>query len=180
MSEKRGCLMLYFEFEWWNTIIKKLVDKKDIYEKEGYELEPHITIMYGFETDKLDPTKAEDLNRLKNICPSISSLNDIRITKMDIFENEKEGFDVVKFSIESPKLHKLNKNILDNFDIKNDYPDYIPYMTIAYVKSGEGKKYIKKVNPIKSITPSHYVYQDGNRKIKFNFGGVLEDNTEKY
>lgn len=35
----------------------------------------------------------------------------------------------------------INKK-LKELDYKNDYPDYTPHITLAYVKSGEGEKYI--------------------------------------
>lgn len=173
---KRGCLMLYFDYEWWDEIVKKLVNESDV-NSEGYEKNPHITIMYGFETDKFNPELADDLNKLKDICPPIDSFDDIYINEINTFENTPFG-DVVKFNIQSEKLHELNKKINDNFSIVNDYPEYQPHMTIAYVKNGEGKKYNIRVNPNKKITPSHYVYQDSKRRMKFSFGDVLEDEQD--
>jgi len=38
-------------------------------------------------------------------------------------------------------LHKLNKTFAKNFEVTDTYPEYIPHVTIAYVKKGLGKKY---------------------------------------
>mgnify|MGYP003352094323 CR=1 FL=1 len=43
------------------------------------------------------------------------------------------------------KLNALNKQLC-KFPYTNDYPDYKPHITIAYVKKGLGKKYLDIFN----------------------------------
>ncbi len=73
----------------------------------------------------------------------------INITVKNITHFETPDYDVVKFDVESEQMSKLNKLMTDNFDYTNDYPDYHPHMTVAYVKKGMGKKYDKKQKSIK-------------------------------
>ncbi len=51
-----------------------------------------------------------------------------------------------------------------------DYPDYHPHTTIAYVKPGEGKKYVGKIDKPIMVKPNKIVYSkaDGS-KINYNF-----------
>lgn len=37
-------------------------------------------------------------------------------------------------------------------EFTNSYPDYIPHMTVAYLKPGMGKKYTKLKNPLIGVT----------------------------
>lgn len=105
-------------------------DPKDpSYGREGH---PHITIRYGMDT--VDP------NEIK---PAFADLGPIkaRIGKVSIFETDK--YDVVKADIESKDLEAANKRVGETVELPGEtYKDYKPHITIAYVKKGEGKKYI--------------------------------------
>lgn len=106
-------------------------EKNDSY---GRENEPHITVKYGLKTN--DPS---DVKKIVSNHPPIKA----KMGKVSIFENGK--YDVVKVEIDSPDLHALNKKIEDEAEIslpKNETFDYSPHATIAYVKPGEGRKYI--------------------------------------
>jgi len=180
-----GCLMLYFNIKNWDDVTN-LIDEKDLYtEEEGYGLEdePHVTILYGFHDDEVK------LNDIKEaIDKVITKPVEIKLTNISCFENDK--YDVVKFDVESPVLHKANE-VAKEFPHTSDYPDYKPHVTIAYVKSGTGKKYSQKLkNPI-ILTGNKLVYshpgEDGEKtkdswKIGQNILGVqrgISDMTEE-
>ncbi len=100
----------------------------------GRETEPHITVKYGLKTN--DPA---------DVAPIISNHSPIKakMGKVSLFEGEK--YDVVKVEVESAELKNLNKKIADEADIalpEGESFEYTPHVTIAYVKPGEGKKYI--------------------------------------
>jgi|GEM_PF-1026565 len=92
---------------------------------------PHITVKYGLHT--VDP---EDLK------PILEGQGPIKATlgKVSVFENDEA--DVVKVDIDGPELHALNKLISEKIEVTDTHPVYRPHLTIAYVKKGEGKKYI--------------------------------------
>ena len=97
----------------------------------GREENPHITVKFGLHTDNPD-----ELRRLlKNIRPITVTLK-----TTSIFESE--DYDVVKIDVDSPQLHALNKKISDEMECTDTHPEYRPHVTLAYVKKGEGKKYI--------------------------------------
>lgn len=97
----------------------------------GREKEPHITVRYGLDTD--DPTKLSELSKLGPITAKIG--------KVSIFETDK--YDVVKAEIDSASMRAANKKVGELVSLPGEtYKDYQPHATIAYVKKGEGKKYV--------------------------------------
>lgn len=158
----KGCLMLFFSFDNWKNFVENYIDSVDIYDDEsknyGYEYEPHCTILFGLHH------YADIEKDIVKYLPDIKTLDDISYGNVSIFENE--DFDVVKFSIQSKKLHDLNKILCNNFKYTNDYDGYEPHMTIAYVKKGLGKKYVKE-NKSQFILGNKYVYSDPeyNKKV---------------
>lgn len=123
------CSNLYDEI----VKIQDEIETKDLLEnrKNSLEHQTHITILYGLLTRKS-----------KQIFDSIPNKSiRYKIKGLSLFENEDK--DVLKFTIESDDLNKLNKKIRNNFENENSYPDYNAHMTIAYLKSGTGKKYLK-------------------------------------
>jgi 2'-5' RNA ligase len=152
---KIGCLMLYFSFSNWKEFVRNLIKEEDIYDDEendfGYEDEPHCTILYGLHHyDSI----VEDI---KPYLPKLEDINDIIRAAITIFETEE--YDVVKFDIVSEKLKDLDKTLMDNFEYTNEY-DYHPHMTIAYVKKGEGTKYIQKDIEQVPLFGDRYIYSD--------------------
>ena len=94
------------------------------------ETDPHVTVLYGLTKHEADPVAA-----------AIADHGPVTVTlgKMSLFESE--DYDVLKVDVESPKLRALNAKI-SKLPNENTFPDYKPHMTIAYLKKGEGKKYV--------------------------------------
>ena len=111
----------------------KQIPDEDIYEIDnpeyGREEDSHITVKYGFHTPS-----AEDV---KPFLKGIKGLT-ANIVDIDVFEND--DFDVVILKITSSNMTELH-NKLDKLSNSDEYPEYNPHMTIAYVKKGMGQKY---------------------------------------
>jgi hypothetical protein len=136
----------------------------DLYTEEddyGRETKPHITVLYGL--TEHTPEKAS--NVVRSALPPGQPIT-VTLGKTSLFENEK--YDVLKVDVESPSLRRLNR-ALRRLPHENDYPDYKPHMTIAYLKKGEGKKYAGdnrfegRQLSFDSVTFSPPKNQDGNR-----------------
>lgn len=153
---KYGCVMAYFNVDNWNEITN-MINKEDL-TAGGLEDEPHVTILYGLHNG----IKHDDLLTKIRSFPNIS----IDLQTISLFENDK--FDVVKFDIDNNALNQLNA-IVSEYEHTTDYPEYHPHMTVAYVKKGEGKKYVKTLDvPIK-LTSTYYIYSLSNgNKIKID------------
>ena len=84
----------------------------------------------------------------------------MEISGISLFENPE--FDVVKLEVnKTPKLEEIYKN-LSEFPNSNQFPDYKPHITIAYVKKGLGQKYVDPnyKYQIKNISKIVYVRPD--------------------
>ena len=151
-----GCAMIYFDFPEINYI-HKLIDPNHIYTEDGdgsfgLETEPHTTLLYGLHDNvSLDDVKGVMNNHTFNTC---------RIHNPSLFENQK--YDVLKFDVNGPNLHKVNDD-LKKFPFTSDFPDYHPHLTIAYLKSGYGSRYIRKVGNLQyMLKPIYGVYSEPN------------------
>ncbi|HUU53143.1 MAG TPA: 2'-5' RNA ligase family protein, partial [Candidatus Bathyarchaeia archaeon] len=118
----------------------KTIPDNELYEEgkdddtHGREETPHITVRYGLET--INP---------KDVEPAFKDISPIKVKfgKVSIFEPENENYDVVKVDVESQDLHEANKKVGETVELPGEtYKDYKPHATIAYVKKGEGKKYV--------------------------------------
>lgn len=146
LHEKEGvqydkdCVLLLAPNTLWDEAIK-LVPEQDLYtegEKFGKENEPHITLLYG-----LLPGKYND-DQIKNILSSYTKIS-YTITGIGVFENADRPYDVISFDIKSEECNAINSE-LKKIPYENDFPEYHPHLTIAYLKKGLGKHYIKQFN----------------------------------
>lgn len=164
-----GCVMVDVPVKNWNEITS-FIDTDDIYtvsdnDNYGIQDRPHLTLLYG--THK-EVTSEQVESLLKNVKPF-----SIEIDGVDIFENK--DYDVVKFNVKKNDLLQSIFDSLSTLPNSNSFKDYNPHITIAYVKKGTGKKYIKsdykwKVDNINEVT---YSMVDGN-EYKFSLDNINE------
>lgn len=98
---------------------------------DGREDQPHITVKFGLHDAKLSRTLKDVLAGFGPVSASLGETS--------LFQNDE--FDVVKISVDSPDLHRLNKLIARTVKCTDTHPTYTPHATVAYVKKGRGKKY---------------------------------------
>lgn len=116
--------------DWGKTAIPDAEVHSDPDGGKGREDDIHVTVLYGIH-DK-EPNKVHKL--LKTY-----KKFDIELGEVSVFSND--AFDVVKLSVKSPEIHRLNAMLNKECENSNSYPTYIPHVTVAYVKKGKGKKY---------------------------------------
>jgi len=151
-----GCVMLDAEISDWEEMHTSGIDPKDVYTKPyddsyGLEDKPHITVVYGIHEDEIDPEVVFDV--IQNEMDSIT----VMVDNISIFDGKE--YDVVKYDIPlSKELKKYRNRILKMFPNTQTFPEYHPHMTLAYVKPGEGKKYVKKLEEPFEVTFNKGVY----------------------
>lgn len=99
--------------------------------EDGRENRPHVTIKYGLHTD--NPQDVADVVAGFGSC-------EMTLGKVSIFAGK--DFDVVKVDVLGDDIRELNKLIAESVECTDTHPTYIPHVTIAYVKPGEGQKYV--------------------------------------
>ena len=139
-----GCLMASFSIPIWDKI-GDVIAKEDVYEGDGgygIEKEPHVTILFGFHDELVDP------KQLKLYMDSLLGEEALvfKLGKASLFKSPE--YDVLKFDIEETNglLTKLNAAVRKKYKYTNEYPEYHPHATIAYIKKGEGQKYADMIN----------------------------------
>lgn len=150
-----GCSMVYFNSKAIPQI-QEAIDPEDIYTEGegtyGLEDEHHTTLLYGIHDDEVDEN---DVMRI-----SAGQIPPLVLSTASAFENEK--FDVLKFDVESDKLHEINAE-LSKLPHTNNFPDYHPHATIGYLKPGTAKKYIEKFAGLtETVNPTEIVYSKPN------------------
>jgi hypothetical protein len=168
-----GCLMLFLDVPIWSKITS-VINREDIYDAPGYgiETEPHTTILYGFH----DEVTSEDcFNLFKENMP-VKPFK-IGIKGISFFTGNPK-FDVVKFDVESPELTELNE-VMKALPHTSAFPDYHPHITIAYVKPGEGQKYVKPFKKNRMLNGNELVYtwkgHKGNDGDKLMLDGSIDE-----
>ena len=148
-----GCVMVDFNFANWTDLLES-IDSDDVYKVEGknYGLQPrpHLTLLYGIHDTVTDE---EILNCFEGFTEDDFK---VQIDGVSIFENPE--FDVVKLGVVlTPRIKEINKR-LSELPNSNQFPEYNPHITLAYVKSGLGKKYVNPDYKYEIKTISKIVY----------------------
>lgn len=122
--------------------------------KYGVEEDPHITVKWGILT--------KDIDEIRELLKDEVG-GEVSLVKVDMFEND--DYDVLKITVESKALRKINKIISDNLETHDTFSTYNPHITLAYLKVGKGKEY-KKENPFEDLTFEfdEVIFEDYNDK----------------
>ena len=163
-QHKWGCVMIEFPISNWNEITS-MISPNDVYEEpgdttHGIEDTPHVTILYGLHPEVTD-------ENVKEVFDNFKGKIIVEVEGIDIFENPK--FDVVKFNVKKTDSLQYLHDELSKFPNSNEYPDYKPHITVAYVKPGTGKKYVNPEYKYKVQNVDKVVYsKPSGEKTYFN------------
>ena len=155
-----GCVMLYFDFPQMNKI-HDAINPDDVYNEDGsdssyspfgLEDEPHCTLLYGLH----DGVTTEEI---KDVLDKYT-YSTVKAYNASLFENP--NYDVLKFDIKGDNMNETNAD-LKKYPFTSDYPDYHPHMTVAYLKTGTGKRYVKMLKDVEfDLAPQYAVYSKPN------------------
>lgn len=154
-----GCVMLTLPIkqEIWNNI-QSMIDEKDIYHDGdlGLESEPHVTALYGIHESVPD---SDVVKLIKTF-----SKKTVNLLVIDCFENEE--YDVLIFKLKDKCLFEMNDK-LKTLPHTNNYPDYNPHCTIAYLKKGTARKYTGNLDVIYKVKSNIISYSKPNGEIYY-------------
>jgi hypothetical protein len=109
---------------------------KSLLAADGVETDLHVTALYGLHTD----SPKDVVEVLRGVGPVEMTLGKTKIFPADA---NHPDYDVLYIEVDSPDLTALNKS-LALLDHSNDYAEYKPHITVAYLIPGAGKKYVGK------------------------------------
>jgi hypothetical protein len=119
----------------------------------GRETIPHITVLYGIER--------EEEKKAMQLASKIPGRIKATLGKISKFSTAE--FDVIKIDVESPTLRSINKFFRSNVKYANDYPNYSPHVTLAYVKKGTGNEFVgNNLFMGREVILDTYVYSTGD------------------
>lgn len=157
MAREYGVVMYTCPFPQWSKIITQ-IDEDDLYVNQnesilGYENEPHVTVLYGFHKDIDHYGIVQDISKFSPV--------EIRLKAVEMFDNDK--FDVLKITVESPELEKCKKFLEKKYDNTQQFKEFNPHITVAYLKKGKAKKYLNP-NVSATILCNEIVYSSPEKK----------------
>jgi len=163
MNEKRqtydyGCAMIYFNCP-KITEMQSKIRPEDVHEN-GLETEHHTTLLYGLHSAEISD------DTVMGMCTE-PEYSPIRLVNVSLFENA--DFDVLKFDADCPTLVEVNRQLV-KLPHTSSFPGYHPHATIAYLKPGTGKEYVKAFSGMTALAnPTEVVYsKPTGDKVKQN------------
>ena len=152
-----GCVMMDTKIPDWEDMHLAGIDEEDVHVKPyddsyGLEQDPHVTVLFGIHEDQVDSETIKEL--IKHNMKPIT----VKVDEVDFFPGEE--YDVVKYNIPvTPELQGY-RDLFMKFPNTQNFPEYHPHMTIAYVKPGKGQKYKRKLREPFEVTFTKGVYSD--------------------
>lgn len=164
VNYKLGCVMIRLDIPNWKEITS-MIDIDDVYDPpgnpHGIEENPHVTALWGINPGVDDSMVVDIINKFK-----YKDL-DISVSKIDSFKNK--DFDVVKLSVNKSQVLQDFFNELSKLPNSNEFPEYVPHITIAYVLPGKSDKYINPYYKLESFKIKSICYSKPNgQELEFN------------
>jgi 2'-5' RNA ligase len=107
--------------------------------EKGRETQPHVTVKFGID-GLVKPEEVFEVIENSDSAKEMAMRGGVLTLGVTaIFEADEH--DVVYVAVESEDLVLLNKIISERLAVTDTHPEYIPHVTLAYMKKGEGQKY---------------------------------------
>ena len=155
-----GALLAEFKIDNWDEITAR-IEESDLYiDAEqprlfGVEEDPHVSILVGLDDGQFP---------LGKLTAWLATQYGFKMDLTGISTFKNKDYEVVKFDVRAPELVVMHDYVAANFPNNEHFPEYIPHMTIAYVKPGCGDKYVQKLREVITLEAKSFVYSDSNRK----------------
>lgn len=163
-DKKYAFLMIKYDTPEFIKELQNNIPEDELYKDDesdndyGIEKETHVTLAPCLDNNI-------NLGKIKSHLKEIHRYKTI-LTNISLFRNDK--YDVLKCDAQSVVLKDTNKSITDEFPTHSEFKEYHPHLTIAYLKSGMGDKYVKDcLMPLVILEPKCFLYSSYDKKGRF-------------
>ena len=98
--------------------------------EDGLEKHTHVTVLYGFEASQDVQAVLDQFKGVTNLDVELGAIKRFKANP-----NRPES-DCLVVEVSSKDLSKFNGKLRKKFSVVNNYPDYKPHVTLAYVRPG--------------------------------------------
>ena len=111
----------------------------------GIETNSHLTVFYGI-PDEVDFTDEETKEAYTDFFKDKTMVT-FQSSKVSCFSSEEHDcIIIIGEETDNQELKKLHEDFKSHFNYESTHDEYIPHITIGYVKPGLGEKYVSKFN----------------------------------
>lgn len=121
---------------------------------EGVVIDSHITLLYAKEKfiDKenifsdMITILGEEFDEFEGMLKDPKKIPVMDFFDLDLFKGNESDYVILKLKKQGPVweyLESMNKALERKYDVKSDFSEYNPHITLAEVISGEGLKYLE-------------------------------------
>ena len=147
---------------------RSVIREEDLVE---FEQIPHITVKYGIHDSS--PEKTFNL-----VSPLLYNGIVCTIERTELFEGQDS--DAVVLKVESEYIRKLNNIITANIPNVTTFPEYIPHITLGYVRKGTGNLYKgKNLLDLFSLTVGEFQFSSSTGMV-FDYNIYMYDKSPKW
>lgn len=107
------------------------IPEESFYGKNSREIDIHVTVINGIR-DNFEKVYRTICNQKSFEC---------KLGNLSLFQANK-NFDVLFIEVNSPELISINKTLKKTVNIESYHSQYVPHITIGYLKKDKGIKYI--------------------------------------
>lgn len=170
-SSKGGCAMVRLPDNLAEKIIR-IQSSISVDDLLGFEDSPHVTVRYGV------------LASGEEVADAIRGVGSVTfgLGRLDCFSNEDRDVLFARVLDNQGQLNELRRRIENCCECKqSDYSQYIPHVTVAYLKPGTAERYLSRENPLFGLDVTCYEVryaEKGEISLEKSLGNSLESSDE--
>lgn len=146
------CIMLTTPF-YTPVDLRCIFEDVDLY-GEGVVVDSHITLLYAKELEipkeeileSIVTILGDDFDEFEEMLKRNEKFSVMDLFELDRFEGKESDYVVLKMKksgIGWSHIEIMNKALSRKYDVKSDFSEYNPHITLAQVLPGQSKKYLE-------------------------------------
>ena len=146
------CIMLTTPF--YTPVDLRCIFEESDLKGEGVVLDSHITVLYAKELEIPKETilkdtitiLGDDFDEFEEMLKRDEKFSVMNLFSLDYFEGQDSDYVILRMKKEGQgwnHLEIMNKALSRKYEVKSDFSEYNPHITLAEVVKGSAKKYLE-------------------------------------